>query len=94
MSDYVSIDFGRLVTVTEVEISLGPWTGDFPRDLEISAIDGETRTVVWRGSTAGMTLTAALASALSSCHRRPRGARGPDARVLQLLRRERDRPVK
>ena len=61
-SDHVDLDFGQPVAVTQLEISLGPFTGDFTRDLEISAIDGETSTTVWRGSTAGLTVAAALAS--------------------------------
>ncbi len=61
-SDHVDLDFGQRVSVTQLEISLGPFTGDFTRDLEISAIDGDTTSTVWRGSTAGLTLTAALAS--------------------------------
>ena len=62
LSDRVDLDFGARMTVTEVDISLGPWTPDFPRDLEISAVDGDTVTPVWRGSTAGLTLKAALES--------------------------------
>lgn len=62
VSDRVDLEFGAPVSVTEVEISLGPWTPDFPRDLEISAVDGEAVTPVWRGSTAGLALKAALQS--------------------------------
>lgn len=62
LSDRVELDFSTRVTVTQIEISLGPWTPDFPRDLEISAVDGDTVTPVWRGSTAGLALKAALES--------------------------------
>ncbi len=59
-NDQVDLEFGQPVTVSELELSLGPWTGNYPRDLEISTVAGDRVTPVWRGSVAGLALRAAL----------------------------------
>jgi len=86
-SDFVELNFGQPVTVTSVEISLGSWTDGFSRDLEISAVDGDTVTPVWRGSTAGMTLSSALASkALTVRIRLPTPVIAPQLRLTNVWR--------
>jgi hypothetical protein len=51
--DSVRIDFGRPVTVERIELSLGQWSGDFPRVLEVGTSDGGDVRVAWSGSGVG-----------------------------------------
>ena len=47
--------------ITRVELRLGEWSSDFPRELliEVATGEGAPRTV-WRGATSGLSLLASL----------------------------------
>ena len=56
----VDVRFDAPLTVMAIELAQGPWPGGFAGDLEVRAqVDGRM-TPVWRGSTAGPALAAAL----------------------------------
>jgi hypothetical protein len=60
---FIELDFGGVPTVSGIELSLGPFVGDFPRGLVIeTSEDGQAWSQVWQGSSAGLAFVAAFES--------------------------------
>jgi hypothetical protein len=56
-------DLGRIARPTSVELLLGTYAGQYPRDLEVAtSFDGSVWQAAWRGDTALMTYDAAVRS--------------------------------
>lgn len=59
--DWMKVDLGRRQIVTGVQLFIGGYTGDFPRELVVqSSPDGETWSEVWRGRGAPLAMAGAL----------------------------------
>ena len=60
--DQVTIDLDHTSRLSRVELSLGGFRGDYPRRLRVDVADGGAPPqTVWEGSTAGLTMLAAMA---------------------------------
>jgi len=59
--DELVVDLGRVRTAAVLELSLGPFHGDYPRRLLIEAsLDGQDWATVWQGPGGGPAVTAAI----------------------------------
>lgn len=59
--EQVVVDLGSPQSLRAIVLSLGPYSADFPRDLQVDlSTDGQTWTEAWRGSGAGLAFTSAI----------------------------------
>ena len=83
VDDEVLIELDAAHAVTAVELGIGPYTEDFPRELSIeTSADGVRWEERWRGDGGGTALRAVLADTTRPVLRYPVG--GPPAKFIRL----------